>query len=101
MFKPIGSKMISYNIQVTLDDENHILNGQIDIGYTNNSPQTLNEVWIHLWPNAYKNNLTAFAKQQLENNSTSFYFAKPKARGYIDSLDFTVDAQSPQINVSP
>ncbi len=92
---------VSYNIQVTLDDENHILNGQIDIGYTNNSPQTLNEVWIHLWPNAYKNNLTAFAKQQLENNSTSFYFAKPKARGYIDSLDFTVDAQSLKLTYHP
>lgn len=92
---------VSYNIQVSLDDENHVLHGQIEIGYTNNSPQTLNEIWIHLWPNAYKNNATAFAKQQLENNSTSFYFAKPKARGYIDSLDFSVDAKALEMTYHP
>jgi len=92
---------VSYNIQVSLDDENHVLNGHIEIGYTNNSPQTLNEVWIHLWPNAYKNNTTAFAKQQLQNNSTSFYFAKPRARGYIDSLDFTVEENTLQMSYHP
>lgn len=80
---------VDYNIQVSLDDENHILNGEIEITYTNNSPNTLNTIWMHLWPNAYKNNNTAFAKQQLKNNSTSFYFAKERKRGYIDSLSFT------------
>lgn len=80
---------VDYNIQVSLDDENHLLNAHIEMVYTNNSPDELNEIWIHLWPNAYKNNQTAFAKQQLRNNSTSFYFAKERKRGYIDSLAFT------------
>lgn len=92
---------VGYTIQVTLDDENHVLNGNIEIAYTNNSPNTLNEVWIHLWPNAYKNNQTAFAKQQLLSNSTSFYFAKDSKRGYIDSLQFTVSDEKLALTYDP
>ncbi len=82
---------VNYTIQVKLDDQNHILRGNEQIEYINNSPETLNFIWMHLWPNAYKNNETAFAKQMWETGSTRFYFSKEKDRGYIDSLQFTVD----------
>lgn len=79
---------VDYKISVALDDKKHTLNGDISITYANNSPDTLSFIWFHLWPNAYKNLNTAFAKQQLENRSTEFYFSKPEQRGYIDSLNF-------------
>lgn len=82
---------VNYTIEVTLDDQNHILRGFETIEYINNSPNTLNEIYMHLWPNAYKNTKTAFAKQMLENGETSFQFAKENDRGYMDSLDFFIN----------
>ncbi len=59
--------------------------------YKNNSPDTLRFIWFHLWPNAYKNTETAFAKQRERFLNTSFIFSEEKKRGYIDSLNFTID----------
>jgi len=92
---------VGYNIQVVLDDEKHVLNAYMELQYTNNSPSDLNEIWFHLWPNAYKNNNTAFAKQQIENNSTEFYFAKERERGYIDSLNFKVEGEEAMLSYHP
>ncbi|RMG79604.1 MAG: M1 family peptidase, partial [Bacteroidetes bacterium] len=80
---------VNYEIHVSLDDINHTLSGYETFVYKNNSPDTLHYLWIHIWPNAYKNNKTALAKQLVENGETDFYFAPPKDKGFIDSLNFT------------
>jgi len=82
---------VNYTIDVTLDDQNHMLRGFETIEYINNSSNTIDEIYIHLWANAYKNNQTAFAKQELENGSTEYHFAKEEERGFIDSLDFFIN----------
>jgi len=82
---------VNYKINVTLNDNKHELSAFENIEYINNSPNTLNEIYMHLWPNAYKNNSTAMAKQLLESGDTKFYYSTPQERGYIDSLDFKVN----------
>ncbi|SVC09595.1 uncharacterized protein METZ01_LOCUS262449, partial [marine metagenome] len=82
---------VAYTIEVTLDDSAHTLHANEKIIYTNNSPDTLQFIWFHLWPNAYKNTETAFAKQGERFLSTRFLFSDEEDRGYIDSLDFSVD----------
>ena len=57
-------QQVNYNINVELDDENHFLIGNEIIEYTNNSPDDLDILWFHIWPNAYKNNTTALSKQK-------------------------------------
>ncbi|MDW8274025.1 MAG: M1 family peptidase, partial [Chitinophagales bacterium] len=47
---------VHYEIDVELDDTRHMLNGFISIRYLNHSPYTLREIWMHLWPNAYRDN---------------------------------------------
>jgi hypothetical protein len=84
-------QQVDYLIEVKLDDVNHLLTGDIAITYTNNSPQTLDEIYMHLWPNAYKNNATAFAKQLEQNGDMDFYFAKEAERGFIDQIAFKVN----------
>ncbi len=79
---------LAYRIEVTLNDSAHTLSAFLSLDYTNNSPDTLRFVWFHLWPNGYKNNQTAFAKQRFDQGSAKFHFAKDEDRGYIDSLDF-------------
>lgn len=86
-------QQVDYQINVKLDDEKHELLGDIIITYHNNSNTALSEIWMHLWPNAYKNDKTAFAIQQLENLSRGFHYADESKRGYIDSLDFKIKEQ--------
>lgn len=59
--------------------------------YFNNSNDTLRFIWFHLWPNAYKNDKTAFSDQLLENGRTDFYFSNNDKRGYINRIDFKVN----------
>ena len=84
---------VAYTISATLDDEAHALRGNYELVYTNNSPDALREIYMHLWPNAFKNNETAFARQQLRQGNTRFYFAPPEQRGYIDSMRWQVDGE--------
>jgi Peptidase family M1 domain len=81
----------NFKIAVTLNDVDNTLTGFEQIAYINNSPDTLNFIWIHLWPNAYKNDKTAFTDQLLENGSTAFYFSEENKKGYINRLNFKVD----------
>ncbi|MEO7984854.1 MAG: hypothetical protein ABI688_12310 [Bacteroidota bacterium] len=82
-------QQVNYTIDVSLNDKEHTLDGFEKIEYTNNSPDTLKFIWFHLWPNAYKNDKTAYTDQALENGSTKFYFSDKEQKGYINRLDFT------------
>lgn len=84
---------VDYIIDVTLDDQQHLLRGAESFIYHNKSPKSIDRIYIHLWPNAYRDNHTAFARQQLANRSWDFYNAPDSMRGFIDSLDFKVDNQ--------
>jgi len=85
---------VDVKIDVKLDDTTNSLTGFETIDYTNNSPDTLNYLFMHLWPNAYKHDHTPFAKQQDLNRSTAFYYSKPDDKGYIEDLLFNVDGQN-------
>lgn len=77
-------------MNVRLDDKSKTLHAGVQMVYHNNSPDTLHEIWFHLWPNAYRDNSTALVKQQLKNGVSTLYFAEDDKRGYIDSLDFRI-----------
>ncbi len=80
-----------FTIQVQLDDILNSLEGFEKIVYTNHSPDTLNFIWFHLWPNAYKDDKTAFSEQLLRNGRTDFYFSDEESRGYISNILFKIN----------
>jgi len=43
-----------YTIAVTLNDEAHTIAGKVDITYTNNSPEDLEFIWLHLEQNRFE-----------------------------------------------
>ena len=94
-------QQVNYHIDVTLNDEDNTLNGYEKLDYYNNSPDTLNFIWFHCWPNAYKNDKTAFSDQFLENGNTAFYFSNNNERGYINRLDFRVDNETSKTEDHP
>lgn len=84
---------VNYKIQVTLNDKAHTLSATEEVEYINNSSTSLSYIYFHLWPNAYKNNQTALAKQLLKLKRTDLFYAENEDRGYIDSLNFTVNGE--------
>ena len=88
-------KVDSY-INVSLDDKNHFLNGDIKVIYTNNSNTNLDSIIFHVWPNAYKNIDTELGKQKIEDGQLYIKYAPNYTRGYMDSLKFKVDGESIQ-----
>ncbi len=89
--KSYWQQQVNVTMTVSLNDADHSLDGFETIEYINQSPDTLRFIWFHLWPNAYKNDRTAFSEQLLKNGRTDFYFAKPEQLGYINKLDFKAD----------
>jgi hypothetical protein len=94
-------QQVNYTIDVTLNDAANTLDGYVKMDYFNNSPDTLYFIWIHVWPNAYKNDRTAFSDQLLENGRTDFYFSTEDQRGYLNRLDFKVNGTLAQIQDHP
>ena len=94
-------QQVNYTIDVTLHDDTHHLDGYVKMDYYNNSPDTLFFIWIHIWPNAYKNDRTAFSDQLLQNGRTDFYFSDEDKRGYINRLDFKVNGATAQTQDHP
>ncbi len=106
--QPYFQQEVNYDIKVTLIDESHTLAGEAKIEYINNSPDELSEIYFHLWANAYQSQQTAFAKQQIQNGSTDFFFAKKNELGGYKEVDFKVndkkvvwsyDAENPDITL--
>ena len=94
-------QQVNYTINVSLNDADNTLDGAVSMNYFNNSPDTLHFIWMHLWPNAYKNDLTALSDQTLQNGSTDFYFSNNDQRGYINRLNFTVNGSVVQMENHP
>ncbi len=85
---------VNYTMRVRLNDEKHSLSAFQEIQYINNSSSTLDFIYFHLWPNAYKNSSTALGKQLLASGKTDLFFSLPEERGFIDSLNFKVKGKS-------
>lgn len=99
--QPYWQQQADYVIDVKLDDTTHSLDAFMQLNYVNNSPDTLHFIWFHIWPNAYKNDQTAFSEQLLQLGKKDFYFADINDRGYINRLDFRIDNSSLQVEEHP
>jgi hypothetical protein len=53
---------VDYQINVTVDDSKDKLSGEEILIYQNNSPDTLKELYFHLYWNAFKKGSHAFEK---------------------------------------
>lgn len=92
---------VNYKIAVTLDDKQHELTGNLQFTYHNNSPNDLPFLYIHLWPNAYKNQSSAYGQQELRNGDTDFFYSATADRGFIDQLSFTAHGKNLVFELDP
>ena len=85
---------VNYTIKVKLNDKHHTLSAFEEFEYINNSPNSLDSIYIHLWPNAYRNGKTALGKQKYTSGEMELAFGEEKNKGGIDSLDFRVNGKT-------
>jgi hypothetical protein len=84
---------VNYKINVRLNDNNHTISAYEEFEYINNSPDKLDFIYVHLWPNAYRNGKTALGKLLYLNGEKLLRFANDSIKGGIDSLDFKVNGE--------
>jgi hypothetical protein len=92
-----------YQLEVSLDDVNHILSGKVTIAYTNNSPETLEFIWLQLEQNRFKpdsrGTLTTPIRGNRYNGDTDGGFeisqltAKVGSKGSVSSKNLITDTR--------
>ncbi len=82
---------LRYNFHVTFNQPEKSLDALMKLQYINHSPDTLSFIWFHVWPNAYRNDMTFYSDQLLENGDTRFYFSSKDQKGYLNRLNFRVN----------
>jgi Peptidase family M1 domain len=97
--KAYFQQAVTYKMEVALNDEEHTLDASLRMTYQNNAPETLDYIYIHLWPNAYSSINTAFAKQKEQSGDLSFYFSKEEEKGNIEGLNFEVDGKKATLEI--
>jgi hypothetical protein len=82
---------VDYSIATILDHKKHELHANMEIWYTNNSPDILEEIHFNVWANAYSQVNTPMGKQLRQMGSLDFQYCTPDEMGGIDSLSFNVN----------
>ncbi|WP_316750754.1 M1 family metallopeptidase [Pedobacter gandavensis] len=91
---------VSYKIDVALNDQAKTLKGSEHLVYKNNSPTTLDFIWFHIWPNAYKQESTALF-QQLKSDTSRMKKMEKYSFGSIDGLNFKVNGKTAVTEAHP
>lgn len=91
---------LRYDIQATLNDNEHSITGFETIVYKNNSPVSLEYIWFHIWPNAYRNDSTTLM-QQIKNDRERSKKAAQFGTGSIEGLDFKINDQPASTEAHP
>ncbi len=79
------------SIEAQLDDKNDILKIQQTIVFVNESDSILTEIYLHNWPNGYRDKNSPLSQRLIEDYDKSLYFAKDKDRGFVKINNLTVD----------
>jgi hypothetical protein len=92
---------VAYQIEARLDTADHFLHASQTLRYFNNSPDTLRFVWFHLYPNAYRDRNTYFAREARDAGDYKFWRSKPEDRGYIELHQLAAAGQALSYEYGP
>ncbi|MBN2071065.1 MAG: M1 family metallopeptidase [Candidatus Krumholzibacteriota bacterium] len=92
--RPYWQQRSDYIIKCRLDTERHTLTGTQEIKYKNNSPDTLSEIYLHLYPNAYRERDSELLKDFLAGVWFQFVGLPGKNRGFLDIDTLTIDGRA-------
>ncbi len=85
---------VAYTISANLDTERKFLDCIEYVTYHNNSPSPLDTIYFHLYPNAYRDDHTVFAREAKMIPFSKNPGLSSKDRGFIEIYGVTVNADS-------
>ncbi len=81
-------------INAFLDSDTHELKIQQEILFYNTSNKDLDTIYLHNWPNSYKDKKSPLSKRLIANYNKDLYFAKEKFRGHTDIKSIAIDYEN-------
>jgi hypothetical protein len=90
---------VEYVIQVKLDTEAKISSGRETIRYVNNSPDTLRQFYLHLYPNAFRDKTSDYMKFRNRRYNATFGNIPKGNRSWMNLQDVTVDGDTVGVEV--
>jgi hypothetical protein len=92
---------VAYDIEARLDTVEHKIYAVQHLRYFNNSPDTLSSVWFHLYPNAFKDVNTIFAREAERNEDYSIRHSSQADRGYIEINSLLISGVQGELKYGP
>jgi hypothetical protein len=87
-----------YDLNVDFNPVSRLLKGKVQVTYTNNSPDTLKEIWFKLYPNLYKKGTPRKSKLAESDLGDGVAIEKLAANGK-SITDFKIDGTNMTVNV--
>lgn len=87
-----------YDLNVDFNPISRLLKGKVQVTYTNNSPDTLKEIWFKLYPNLYKKGTPRKSKFAESDLGDGVAVEKLAANGK-SITDFKIDGTNMTVNV--
>lgn len=87
--EPLSPRIANYHIQVTLDDTNKTIQGQLQLTWTNPSDDVIPDLQFHLYYNAFRNAKSTFIRE----NMGSAPWARDNGWGWMDIRRIAVRGQ--------
>ena len=89
-----------YDLKVDFNPASRLLKGKVAVVYTNNSPDTLNEIWFKLYPNLYKRGTPRKSKIAESDLGDGVAIEKLNVSGNTIS-DYHIDGTNMTVKVPP
>ncbi|MDY0904152.1 M1 family metallopeptidase [Pedobacter sp. CFBP9032] len=89
-----------YDLKVDFNPASRLLKGKVAVVYTNNSPDTLNEIWFKLYPNLYKKGTPRKSKIAESDLGDGVAIEKLNVSGNTIS-DYHIDGTNMTVKVPP
>jgi len=96
---PDPGSRADYRIEAALDPDSNTVAGTVEIDFTNGSPSAVDTLWLHLYPNAYRDPSTPFGRDLEAVGRYDFRSAPQSDRGWIDLSGWTVGGDSAVVSV--
>jgi hypothetical protein len=90
---------VDYIIQINLDTEDKFASGDEIIKYTNNSPDTLTEFYLHLYPNAFRSKESDFIQFYTRRYNFTVMDVPKANRSYMTLHDVIVNGDSVTVDI--
>jgi hypothetical protein len=93
-------QFVRYTIRARLDAKEHRLTGSETIVYANNSPDTLREFYLHLYPNAFSSKNSPLMKDARRQFNFTFMDVPEEYRSHLSIRNVKIDGKDayPKVN---